>query len=58
MKQLATERGVVGKLPVTSNTIWAWVRKGIFPAPVKLGGRTTVWKIEDVDAWLAAKESA
>lgn len=58
MSELASEKGRTGKLPNCANTIWRWVRKGIFPAPVKLGPGTTAWKIEDVEAWLAAREAA
>lgn len=34
-------------------TIWAWVRDGKFPKPVKLRGKTIGWKQEDFEQWLA-----
>ncbi len=34
--------------PVGKSSIWAWVKAGWFPAPVKLGPRTTAWRAEDI----------
>ena len=45
-----------GKLPVSPATVWRWVREGKFPAPFKLGPKTTVWNSEDVDAWMAQQK--
>jgi len=56
--ELATTATRPGKLPVCKNTLWNWVRKGIFPAPVKLSRGVSAWKLEDVEAWLAAREAA
>jgi prophage regulatory protein len=37
-----------GPIPVGRSTWWAGVKSGRFPKPVKLGPRTTVWKVEDI----------
>ncbi len=37
-----------GPIPVARSTWWAGVKSGRFPKPVKLGPRTTVWKVEDI----------
>jgi predicted DNA-binding transcriptional regulator AlpA len=29
-------------------TFWEGIKTGRFPAPVKLGPRTSVWKVEDI----------
>lgn len=34
--------------PVGRSTWWAGVKNGRFPQPVKLGPKTTAWKIEDI----------
>lgn len=39
-----------GPIPVGRSTWWAGVKDGRFPKPVKLGPRTTVWRIEDIRA--------
>ncbi len=35
-------------IPVSKSTWWQGVRDGRFPKPVKLGPRTTAWRLEDV----------
>ncbi len=37
-------------IPVSKSTWWAGVKSGRFPAPVKLGPRTTAWRVEDIRA--------
>lgn len=34
--------------PFSKSTLWAKVKKGTFPAPIKLGPRITVWRVEDI----------
>lgn len=35
-------------IPVSKTTWWEGVRNGRFPKPVKLGPRTTAWRVEDI----------
>lgn len=42
------KRGRHGILPVSAATVWAWVRKGQFPAPVKISDKVTAWRVADV----------
>ena len=35
-------------IPVSKSTWWAGVKSGRFPAPIKLGPRITVWRVEDI----------
>lgn len=37
-------------VPVCSATWWNGVKSGRFPKPVKLGPRTTAWRVEDIRA--------
>ena len=37
-------------IPVRKTTWWKGVRSGRFPKPVKLGPRTTAWRVEDIRA--------
>lgn len=41
-------------IPVSKSTWWAGVRSGKFPKPVKLGPRTTAWRVSDIRALIAA----
>jgi prophage regulatory protein len=40
---------VLERIPVSKSTWWAGIRKGIFPQPIKLSPRVTVWLEEDVE---------
>ena len=37
-------------IPVGRSTWWQGVKDGRFPKPVKLGPRTTAWRVEDIRA--------
>nr|HIL74049.1 AlpA family phage regulatory protein [Rhodospirillales bacterium] len=40
--------------PVSKSTWWAGVKSGRFPKPVKLGVRTTAWRVCDIRELLAS----
>jgi predicted DNA-binding transcriptional regulator AlpA len=42
-----------GPIPVSKSTWWQGVRDGRFPKPVKLGPKTTAWRVEDILALIA-----
>ncbi len=35
-------------IPVSRSTWWAGVKSGRFPKAVKVGGRITAWRVEDI----------
>ncbi len=37
-------------IPVSRSTFLNWVKSGKAPQPVKLGERTTAWRVEDIRA--------
>jgi predicted DNA-binding transcriptional regulator AlpA len=41
---------ILGVIPIGKSTWWAGVKAGKYPAPIKLGENTTVWKAEDIHA--------
>jgi predicted DNA-binding transcriptional regulator AlpA len=45
-----------GPIPVGRSTWWAGVKSGRFPKPVKLGPRTTAWKVEDMRKLIESAE--
>lgn len=45
-------KGLIG---VSDKTIWTWVKRGEFPAPVKLSPTVTVWRLSDIQAWMQEK---
>ena len=50
------KKGTVGVIPVSAPTWWNGVRSGKYPKSVKLGPRTTVWKVEDIRALMKEME--
>ncbi|MFM7255248.1 MAG: helix-turn-helix transcriptional regulator [Betaproteobacteria bacterium] len=40
-------------IPVKRSSWWAGVKTGRYPKPVKLGLRTTAWRVEDIRAFIA-----
>jgi prophage regulatory protein len=45
------------RLGISKNQIWRLVREGKFPKPIKLSEKVTVWKADDVLAWLDSKQA-
>ena len=41
-------------IPVGKSTWWQGVKDGRFPKPIKLGPRTTAWRVEDILALIAS----
>ena len=39
---------ILSVIPIGKSTWWLGVRTGRFPAPIKLGPKTTVWRVEDI----------
>ena len=36
--------------PISKSAWWEGCRNGVFPKPVKLGPRTSAWRVEDIRA--------
>ena len=41
------------RLGVSGSSIWAWVKAGTFPKPIKLSANTTAWEAQAVERWAA-----
>lgn len=44
-------------LPISKSSWWAGVKSGRFPKPVKLGPRTTAWRVQDIKALMGEIDS-
>lgn len=42
---------------LSRSTIYAWIKHGRFPRPVKLGERIVAWRESDIDHWLESRVS-
>ncbi|MGE6740267.1 helix-turn-helix transcriptional regulator [Allorhizobium pseudoryzae] len=57
MDKLLTIKDVAAALQLTPRTIELMVKRGDFPAPIKIG-KSTRWRPVDLDAFLAGKAAA
>jgi len=48
--RLSSIIGPSGPIPISKSTWWQGVKDGRFPTPVKLGVKTTAWRVEDIHA--------
>lgn len=43
---------VLALIPISKSAWWAGCQSGRYPKPVKFGPRTTVWRVEDITAFI------
>ena len=53
ISEVASTKEKKGLVPVSPATVWRWVAEGKFPKPFKLGPNTTVFDLDQVEAFLA-----
>lgn len=51
-KRLVKERELCAELGISRFALNAWVKQGLFPAPIRIGARAIAWLREDVEAHL------
>lgn len=44
---------VLEVIPISKTQFWLGIKEGRFPSPVKLGTRTSAWRVEDIRALIA-----
>lgn len=52
VKRLLRLHQVLARVPISRSSWWEGCRTGRFPQPIKIGPRTTVWRAEDIDAFI------
>ena len=52
ISEVATTKEKKGLVPVSPATVWRWVAEGKFQKPFKLGPNTTVFDLDQVEAFL------
>ena len=40
-------------IPVSKSSWWQGIKEGRFPKPVKLGPKTTAWRVDDIRSLIA-----
>lgn len=41
---------------LAKSTIWAWVKQGKLPKPLKLAANISVWKQSDLNKWIEEQQ--
>ena len=57
LRQIIGDKSTPAIIPVSRSSWWVGVREGRFPKSVKLGQRTTAWRVMDIRAFIE-KEGA
>jgi prophage regulatory protein len=57
-KALIRRRQVEQLVQLSRSTIYAAVKAGTFPAPVRIGARAVAWRLTSVESWLEARPLA
>jgi len=52
VKRLLRLKEVLPRFNISRSSFLEGCRTGRFPQPIKIGPRTTVWKSEDIDAFI------
>jgi prophage regulatory protein len=56
-KQYLRDKDVAEMLSIGRSSVWRMAKEGKLPAPIKLSQRVTVWKLSDIEAFIASKEA-
>ncbi len=52
VKRLLRIKEVLARLSISRSSFLEGCRTGRYPKPIKIGPRTTVWKSEEIDAFI------
>jgi prophage regulatory protein len=55
MTELERLPSVVQRTTVSRSHLYALMKQGKFPRPLRIGARAIGWRSEDIEAWLAAR---
>jgi len=57
-KKVVNLQEILTMLGISKSTLYRSIASGNFPKPFKLGERLNAWRVETIEAWLAAKGGA
>jgi len=55
-EELQRRTKVLKRTGLANSTMYYFIKKGMFPKPVKLGKRTVAWKKSTIDKWIESRE--
>lgn len=51
-KKILRLKDVINQTGLSRSSIYAFMQKGKFPLPIKLGERAVGWRESDIDQWI------
>lgn len=58
LPQLITVKQIAALAEAGESTVWKWAKVDpAFPKPLRLSKRSTRWRLAEIEAWLAAKQT-
>lgn len=48
-------KAVESRVGLSRASLYSYIARGLFPAPIKLGERAVGWKISQIDHWIATR---
>ena len=57
-ERLLSLEAVLRRTASKRSTLYGWIKKGLFPPPIRIGPRRVAWRETEVDAWIAARPVA
>jgi prophage regulatory protein len=58
MASVARIAEVMAQTGLPRSSLYAKVKAGTFPKPIKLGTRSVGWRVDDIEGWIATRPSA
>lgn len=58
MNQYLRDKQVAEMLTIGRSSVWRMAKEGKLPAPFKMSLRVTVWKLSDIEAFIASRMEA
>ncbi|MDD2267806.1 AlpA family phage regulatory protein [Sulfuricurvum sp.] len=58
MNQYLRDKDVAKMLTIGRSSVWRMAKEGKLPAPLKISERVTVWKLSDIEAFIASRMEA
>lgn len=49
---------IINMTGMSKPTIYAWIKEGKFPRPIKIGTRSVAWIAEEVNEWIRERINA
>jgi prophage regulatory protein len=58
IKALARRHQVEALVQLSRSSIYAGIKAGTFPPPIRIGARAVAWRMSDIETWLEARPLA